>query len=507
MNGFNDNLTEQLADPPAKPAEKRIVIDANPYRTRVVLLEDGRAAEVYSEHHDHASLVGNIFRGRVRSILPGMAAAFIDIGEEKNAFFSMSDLQPRREAAGNEAAAKPAPAPQLKIGQDLMVQIVKDPYGTKGARVSTQISLSGHLLVLFPNEDMIGISKNITDDAERERLRSIVSSAREENVGVIIRTAAEGRDEGALVSELAELTEKWRSISVAYRGSTSPKRIHREYGLLERTVRDLFRPDVASITVNDGECFEELRAIAEAVEPGAAARVRLAENEPNLFETLGIEKQIDEALARKVWLKSGAYIVIDRTEALISIDVNSGKNIGKASLQQTALATNCEAAAEIARQLRLRDIGGIIIIDFIDLESREDRQTVVRTLRDAMRKDRTTAVVHGMTALGLVEVTRKKLRENLPTSLQADCPCCGGDGKVLSDETVALKIRARLLERILHDGAKPVSITASRGVIALIKKHLREECRIHGLNEADFRLIEGRSPNPSAFDIHWLSEQ
>ncbi|MBR0136758.1 MAG: ribonuclease E/G, partial [Clostridia bacterium] len=196
-------------------------------------------------------------------------------------------------------------------------------------------------------------------------------------------------------------------------------------------------------------CYEELRAVLGEVEPGSADRVVLVENEPDLFDVLGIEKQIDEALSRKVWLKSGAYIIIDYTEALISIDVNSGKNIGKVNLQQTALETNCEAAKEIARQLRLRDVGGIIIIDFIDLESREDRATVVRTLREAMKRDRTTAVVHGMTSLGLVEVTRKKLRENLPASLQSTCPCCGASGKVLSDQTIALKIRAKLLSHIL----------------------------------------------------------
>ncbi|MBR4636599.1 MAG: Rne/Rng family ribonuclease [Clostridia bacterium] len=483
--------------------EKRIVIDVSPYRTRVVLLENGHAAEVYSEQHNRESLVGNIFRGRVRSILPGMAAAFVDIGEEKNAFFSMSDLRPQVAAEAGIENAKP---PKLKVGQELMVQIIKDPYGTKGARVSSQISISGHLLVLFPTEDTIGISKNITDEAERERLKAIVSAAKDDGVGVIVRTAAEGRYEADLIAELRELSAKWKNISTAYRGAIAPKRIYREYGLVERTVRDLFRPDVASITVNDRECFDTLRTVVDEVEPGSAERVHLEDNEPNLFEVLGIEKQIDEALSRRVWLKSGAYIVIDRTEALISIDVNSGKNIGKTDLQQTALATNCEAAEEIARQLRLRDIGGIIIIDFIDLENKNDRQTVVRTLREAMRFDRTTTVVHGMTALGLVEVTRKKLRENLPSSLQADCPCCEGSGKVLSYESVALKIRARILSRILKEGPKRVSITADPNVIRLIRKHLSEECRRYSLKESDFVLNERLSVKTDEFELHYLND-
>lgn len=488
-----------------KPVDKHIAIDVNPYRTRVVLLEDGRAAEVYSEHHDRVSLVGNIFRGVVRSILPGMSAAFVDIGEEKNAFLSLSDLRKPADAEDVTPSQRTVPA-DLKVGRELMVQIIKDPYGTKGARVSSEISISGHLIVLFPNDDMIGISKNITDDAERERLRGIVQAHRESGCGAIIRTAAEGRDEADIVAELNELTDKWHGILRTYRGSVGPKCIHHEFGLVERTVRDLFRPDVSKITVNDRECYEELRAVLGEVEPGSADRVVLVENEPDLFDVLGIEKQIDEALSRKVWLKSGAYIIIDYTEALISIDVNSGKNIGKVNLQQTALETNCEAAKEIARQLRLRDVGGIIIIDFIDLESREDRATVVRTLREAMKRDRTTAVVHGMTSLGLVEVTRKKLRENLPASLQSTCPCCGASGKVLSDQTIALKIRAKLLSHILRDGMSRVSITANPGVIALIRRHLSDECRALKLSPSSFTLIENNGVDTEQFSIRWTSD-
>ena len=491
-----------------KNMEKHIVIDVNPYRTRVVLLEDGRAAEVYSEQQNKASLVGNIFRGRVKSVLPGMAAAFVDIGEEKNAFFSMSDLvRSVEEEQADGCSPARAKRPPIRVGQELMVQIIKDPYGTKGARVSTEISLSGHLLVLFPMEDMVGISKNITDEAERERLKGIIAEWREggNKPGVIVRTAAEGRSREDILAELSALTAKWEAISLAYRGCSAPKRIHREHSLVERTVRDLFRPDVSRITVNDRESYEALRAVADEVEPGSADRVHLAENEPNLFEVLGIEKQIDDALARKVWLRSGAYIVIDPTEALVSIDVNSGKNIGKADLRQTALETNCEAAKEIARQLRLRDIGGIIIIDFIDLDDKDDRAVVVRTLREAMKADRTTTVVHGMTTLGLVEVTRKKLRENLPSSLQVDCPCCGFTGRVLSPASVALKIRGRVLSRILAEGQSKVSVTAAPAVIELMRRYLPEECRRYGLQESDFVFKASDRADPESFDIHYLN--
>lgn len=488
--------------------KRQIFIDANPYRTRVVLLENGDAVEVYSENRNKSSLVGSIYRGRVASVLLGMSAAFVDIGMDKNAFLSLRDFEKNSErerliGVENELASDGA-SPALRIGQELIVQIVKDPHGSKAARVSTQISISGHLVVLFPTSNIVGVSRNITDDDERARLHGILEDARGKNIGVIARTAAGGRDEAVLRDEIAILIEKWDGVKKASREGTGAKCLLGEYGIVERTLRDLLRPDVTRVVVNDRECYEAVCALANEIEPGSDDRIVFQPNEPNLFETLGIEKQLDEALRRRVYLKSGAYIVIDHTEALVSIDVNSGKNIGGADLQQTALATNCEAAWEIARQLRLRNIGGMVIIDFIDLISAEDKQTVVRTLKNALSNDRIACIVHGMTTLGLVEVTRKKLRDNLASYMLEECQCCGGRGRTATAQTVALKLRARLLDGLLHGNSRRVQITAAPSVLRLISQYAEAEAARCGLDGVELSLVESRSDNIEEFSVRYL---
>ena len=499
---------------------KRIVIDSNPDRTRAVLMENGKVVEICSEQQSRESLLGSIYRGRVCSVLPGMSAAFIDIGAEKNAFFSIADLETPSPASPSAdivdsgksgCAAKSGlekkPQRALRVGQELMVQVVKDAQGSKAARVSTHISLSGHLIVMFPDSELIGISKHITADADRERLRHLIAEHKGEGFGIIVRTAAAARPDEAILAELARLKARWKSIQDAYKKSAAPNCLFCDDGLIERTLRDLFRPDVSRVTINDAEGYRSILALVNELEPGASEKVHFAENTPDLFEQLGIEKQISEALSRRVWLKSGAYIVLDQTEALLSIDVNSGKNIGKSDLRATALATNCEAAHEIARQLRLRNIGGIVIIDFIDLENPDDKQTVVRTLREALASDRTTALVHGMTALGLVEVTRKKLRKTLSASMQNECFCCGGSGMVCTPETVALRIRSRALARLFGSEAARISISAHPAVIALIKKHINNEKKRNGLDGVEVVLNELRGASPEEFEVRLLSNQ
>lgn len=506
-----------MNDYPIK-TDKRIAIDANPYRTRAVLVENGKVVEIFSEQQSRESLLGSIYRGRVCSVLPGMSAAFIDIGAEKNAFFSIADMdspaapgadivQGGKGAPDTRSGAGKKPRNALKVGQEIMVQVVKDAQGSKAARVSTRISLSGHLIVMFPDSELIGISKHITADEDRERLRTLIAENKGEGFGVIVRTAAAARPNEDIISELEQLKARWSGIQNAFKISAAPKCLFSEDGLVERTLRDLFRPDVSRVTVNDRERYLSILALANELEPGAAEKVHFAENAPDLFEQLGIEKQIDEALSRRVWLKSGAYIVLDQTEALLSIDVNSGKNIGRSDLRATALATNCEAAKEIARQLRLRNIGGIVIIDFIDLESPEDKQTVVKTLKEALESDRTTALVHGMTTLGLVEVTRKKLRENLSSSMQRECFLCGGSGRLCTPETVALRIRARALARLFDSGANRISISAHPSVIALIKKHLNEEKLRNGFEQVEVVLNELRGSAPDEFEVRLMENR
>ena len=410
--------------------DKQIVIDTNPYRTRVALLEDGKTVELHIEQRSNDMLVGNIYKGRVSNVLPGMEAAFVDISEDKNAFLYVGDKQNEQLPGGAVLPKQKNPhvCPDVKPGQEIMVQIVKEPHGTTGA---------------------------------------------------IVRTAAEGRGEAEIAADIQMLAEQWAELKRIYKVSPAPKLIRREESLLSRTIRDLLKADIRSLVVNDRTQYYRLLEIAEDNDPALADRIELRDGETNLFDVLGIEDDINAALSRKVWLKSGAYLVIDQTEALVSIDVNTGKNVGKASLRKTIVETNCEAAVEIARQLRLRDLSGIIIIDFIDMEEKEDKETVLATLREALRGDRMRSVILGMTELGFVELTRKKLRANLADTLQTTCPYCKGSGKVLNAETVALKIRSALIARV-SEGAgaqQRFTVAASPTVAALLREHSREELR------------------------------
>ncbi|MBQ4341852.1 MAG: Rne/Rng family ribonuclease [Clostridia bacterium] len=459
--------------------DKTILVSVDPYITRVMLLENGVPVEFSMEKREEGRLVGNIYKGRVQNVLPGMFAAFIDINAEKNAFLYAGDVKegsPLLEGEQIDGKLTPSMVCSIiKPGSDIMVQVVKEPIGTKGARVSTQISLPGRMLVFMPTVDFTGVSKRITNEAERKRLKALVSGLLPEGTGVIVRTAAEGVDDDMIRQELNSLIDEWKHIERRFRTGRSASLIHKEDSLIFRTVRDAFGADVRELAVNDREAFELIKSLVD--EP-LRGRITLREG-PDLFESCGAEQAIDEALARRVWLKSGAYIVIDRTEALTSIDVNTGKYVGKVSLDRTIVDTNREAAVEIARQLRLRDIGGIVIIDFIDMADELDRKAVLDTLTEALRRDSTKSVVLGMTRLGLVEVTRKKLGPGISHEIQSACPYCGGTGRVLSAETVALRLRAELLRRIvaLPEGAG-VLIKANPAVIELLGRHSEEEYSI-----------------------------
>lgn len=458
-------------------AEKTILVDVNPYRTRVMLLEDGVPVEFYIERRDKERLVGNIYKGKVQNVLPGMFAAFININAEKNAFLYAGDIKPDSSLIDEEQIeGKLTPSmicDIIRTGQDILVQIVKDPMGTKGARATTQVSLPGRNIVFLPTVDFIGISKRISRDEERKRLKAIVSEILPEGTGVIVRTAAEGLDEDAIKSDFSALIEEWERIKVRYRESRAPALIHKEDTLIIRTMRDLFTGNVRKLLVNDEEHYKLLRTLAPAVQRD---RIEFYDEPEDLFERYGAERALDEALSRRVWLKSGAYIVIDRTEALTSIDVNTGKYVGNVSLGRTIVETNKEAAVEIARQLRLRDIGGIVIIDFIDMETEEDRQAVIDTLSEALRCDSTKTVVLGMTALGLVEVTRKKLGASISASLQQECPHCKGTGLVLSAQTAALNIRRDILSRLrFNKNEDSFAVNAEPSVAKLLESVIEEE--------------------------------
>ena len=458
--------------------EKEIIVDINPYQTRVVLLEDGSPSEIYIERRGRERLVGNIYKGKVQNVLPGMQAAFVDIGLERNAFLYAGDIQIDRSDFtfhGEQNDIKPAALnikDIVKPGQEVMVQIVKEPVGTKGARVTTNITLPGRTLVLMPSVNYVGVSRRIEDEEERTRLKNTLEDITEEyKMGVIVRTAAEGKGEAEFRADMHFLARLWERIQQKSKLVSAPHLIHAEEPLVFRTIRDLFTPDIKRLVINDREFYEKVQVVAGILSPALREKVELYEGVPDMFDLLGLETAIEKALSRKVWMKNGGYIIIDQTEALTTIDVNTGKYVGTDNLQETITVTNCEAAKEIARQLRLRDISGIIIVDFIDMDEIADKERVLATLRAELQKDRTKSNVLGITQLGLVEMTRKKTRQCISHTLQSPCPYCGGDGKVLSHETVVLKARKQLMRMMATESSCDYLLRVHPHIAEIIADH------------------------------------
>lgn len=448
-------------------------MDANGFSTRVAVVEDGAPVELYVEQEGAQRLVGNIYNGKVQNVLPGMQAAFIDIGLERNAFLYAGDIV-MPDGADEDIEREKIRSMRnirdmLKPGQTIMVQVAKDPVGTKGARVTTHITLAGRSLVLMPTMDYVGVSRRIDKDEERTRLRRILSEIRPENMGVIVRTASAGKSREAFAEDLESLKLLYEDIQKRAKKQKAPSLLHAEQSLLFRTVRDLLMKDVDRVFVNDAATFERLREIADMMAPKLKPRILLKQSEA-LFDRYETESKIDKALARKVWIKNGSYIIIDRTEALTCIDVNTGKFVGKDNLEKTITATNCEAAREIARQLRLRDIGGIIIIDFIDMERESNRTMVLNTLKTALKEDHTRSHVFGFTHLGLVEMTRKKTGRSLGDTLQTLCPYCAGDAHVLSPESVMAKVRKQALQVLKGSENKRMLIEVHPDVLRAMER-------------------------------------
>jgi len=424
---------------------KQIMVSQDGRELRVAILEDGRTVEYYSERQTTQKVVGNIYKGRVANVLPGMQAAFVDIGIEKNAFLYIDDalaLAPGERPQGQ----KPKITELLREGQEILVQVNKEPVGTKGARVTTGLSLPGRYVVMMPGADYVGVSRRIESEGERDRIKKLADEIRDPQVGLIVRTAAEGVDTELLRQDYNFLRGAWERMKRGIKSVKVPGIVYRDLDLLSRSVRDFFTEDVEEMLVDNLEAYETVRDLLAHTMPGEIDRVKLYRGKENLFSANGIDQELEKALKRKVWLKSGGYLIIDQTEALTAIDINTGKFIGTHSLEETVLKTNLEAAKELARQIRLRDIGGIIIIDFIDMRSAGHQQQVMQELELQLKRDRTRAHVLGLTQLGLVEMTRKKVRQSLDEVLQRPCPHCDGRGKVLSEETMAARIERELTD-------------------------------------------------------------
>jgi len=412
-------------------------VHVRPHATQVAVLEGRILVEHYvSRASDDATQIdGNIYRGRVQNVLPGMEAAFVDIGTPKNAVLYRGDVRYDPDDIETASSETLRIEQMLKPGQLIVCQVTKNPIGAKGARLTQEVSLPGRFVVMVPNSSAFGISKRL-DDTERRRLRRIVDDTRPKGHGLIVRTAAEGASREELAGDVERLTAQWEAIEAEANRSNAPGLLYREPDLAVRIVREEFNRDYRGVVIDDLDLFNQVSEYVGQVNPELSERVEyydpIAENIP-VFERFHVHEQLHKALDRKVWLPSGGSIIIERTEALTVIDVNTGKNVGTSNLEETVYRNNLEAAEEVARQLRLRDIGGIIVVDFIDMEVRENREKVAAALRAALARDKTRTQVFDISELGLVEMTRKRVSEGLVESLSGVCAVCGGRGIVLDE--------------------------------------------------------------------------
>ncbi len=443
-----------------------LLVNITPQETRVALIQQGSVQELHIERTASRGRTGNIYLGKVARVLPGMQSAFIDIGLERAAFLHVADIWEARQQSGSSSA--PLPIEKLLFdGQSVMVQVIKDPIGTKGARLSTQISIAGRMLVYLPQDPHIGISQRIGNEAEREQLRARLQRLlpADEKGGFIIRTMAEDAAESDLLMDLDYLRKTWMHIVQQSKSLPPPALLYQDLSLAQRVLRDFVGEETTSIQIDSRENFQKLSEFGATYTPSVLPKLAHYTGERPLFDLYGVEEEIEKALGRRVDLKSGGYLIIEQTEAMTTIDVNTGSYVTGRNFDDTIFKTNLEAAHAIARQLRLRNLGGIIILDFIDMESAEHRQAVLTELHKALARDRTKVTVSECSALGLVEMTRKRTRESLAHVLCEPCPACHGKGQVKTARTIAYEILRELLREAKQFNPREFRILASQLVI------------------------------------------
>ena len=475
---------------------RSILINVAPWETRVAVVEDNVLVELQIERRRERGIAGNIYKGRVARVLPGMQAAFVDIGLEKAAFLHASDLAgedrlpPVLEQEGDgeeeplESAESPPPRGHRPIeerlgkGQEILVQLAKEPMGSKGARVTAHISLPGRHLVYMPGTQHIGISRRLEDPAERDRLREIVEAERPEVGGFIVRTACEGATKRDIHDDVRFLTRLWERVHKAAEAAKPPALIHQDLDLVLRTVRDLFTSDVERLTIDTPADHARVLEFVEAMMPRLAGRVHLYQGTTPLFDQHGIEAKIARALERRVWLKSGGYLIFDQTESLTTVDVNTGRYVGKTDQEETVLRTNLEAAKQVVHQLRLRNIGGIIVIDFIDMEKPANRKKVFDALQEALKRDKARANVLQISELGLVQMTRKRTRESLEQLLTVPCAHCNGGGRERAVEALGYDALRKLQrEAALHPAPARFTLRVPPDVATFLVEQESESLR------------------------------
>ena len=491
---------------------KEILVNVEFQEKKVAVVEDGHLEEYFVERHTDKQLVGSIFKGKVSSIVPGIGAAFIDMGLEKNGFLYVTDVvvqggidteeavfiengdskdskdtkdpkdhrHPHHHHPHRKDRHEPTPQIQevLKKDQEVLVQVVKEPFGTKGARLTCQISLAGRFVVFMPRHPHVGISKRIDDRKERERIRQIIKSVDlPKEAGLIVRTAAWGCEAKVLERDIRFLIHQLKLIQRRCAMRKAPALVHEEYGLVLRMVRDVLTENFDRIVVNDKEEFKRVDRFMRAAVPNLRPKLHLYQGDVPLFVAHGIQRDIEKIYDPRANLKSGGHIVIEQTEALVAIDVNTGKFTGTRNLEETAFRTNCEAAREISKQIRLRDLGGIIIIDFIDMEGHDHRKTVLRILEDALKRDRAKTSVMNLSQLGLVEMTRQRMRKSLESASTQKCPYCQGRGIVKSKETVASETLQKISQHLKTLKNEHVEVTVSPDVLEVLNRDNRKLIR------------------------------
>ncbi len=465
----------------------KILINVNELERRIAILENNNLVEYYVEKSKVDSLVGNIYKGKVLKILPGMDAAFVDIGLGKAGFLYKGDISFKEHFENNEDISKYFNIQDIiKQGQDILVQIVKEPIGTKGVRLTTNITIPGKYLVLLPTLKHTGVSKKITNKEERERLKECLEKFNNEHeIGFIARTASENVEIEKLEEDKEFLLKIWNKIKNKYKNSKAPKLIHKELGLMFRIVRDFYSLDVDEIILNDKRDYAELKNFISNYLPKFKNKIKLYDGIEPLFEKFNIEHEINKLYKRKIWLRSGGYIIIDKTEALTAIDVNTGRYVGEKELEDTVFQTNVEAAKEIAYQVRLRNIGGLIVIDFIDMNEKEDREKLYEILEQEFSKDRSKVKIQKVSELGIVEMTRKRTQEDITSSMIMPCPICEGRGYIKSPETLCAEIYRTILKNINLYKNKKINLVVNP---IMAEKIMEEEKDIIDLLEKNFNI-------------------
>ena len=509
---------------------KDLIVSSTPQETKVALLDDGVVSEIFIEREAHRGIVGNLYKGKVTRVLPGMQSAFVDIGQERDAFLYVADvideldenlLTPEEAglaaapaaappatapapaegepAPSNAAAPPPAPATtpsnnhrsvtieeMLEPGQEVLVQVVKEPLGQKGARITSHVSLPGRYLVFMPTVEHVGVSRKITDDDERRRLKTILKELRQKRGGggLIARTVGAGRSREDFERDMQYLSRTWDEVRAQSSRQGAPALLHRELSLVQRLLRDILSDDIANIRLDGEKEFQRTLDMVNVLQPELAARVRLYNGAQAILEEFGVAGELERALRSKVWLESGGYIVINQTEALVAIDINTGRFTGKKTLEDTIVKTNVEAVKEIVRQIRLRDLGGIIVVDFIDMEEKKSRQKVMAALEQELKKDRSPSKVISVNEFGLVILTRKRVRQSLERTLCEPCPYCSGSGMVKSVTTVCSEIYDEVRKLAPHFSGNAVSLRVNPDVARALRGDespvLKELCALLG---------------------------